>query len=423
MITRRHFCQAAGAAAIVTSRAVLAATEYDLLIRGGRVLDPGRGIDGMLDVAIRGGHIVALRAGIAASSAAELIEAGGQLVVPGLIDIHLHARDAELPPAQILASGVTTMVDAGSRGADNVDQLVGIAQAAPNRMRILLNIGRLGNNPGGRGEFLDGVEQADVAKAKAAVAKHRHWIIGMKARLSRGIAADNDMIVLRRAIEVAGAVRVPLMIHIGDTASSLPAILEVLRPGDIVTHMYAPTPNTILDSRGRVLPEVRAARRRGIRFDFSNGLNEHWDWNVAEKALAQGFAPDTIATDLTVAGRKEQVLDLPNVMSKMLVLGMPLKSVLACVTVNASKSFRELGSFGSLAVGAPADVTLLELAGGGHDFVDNYRNRRSGSQRLLTRGVVMGGKRVMVGAAVAAGVPCAPARPGCRDARAPGAPG
>ncbi len=112
------------------------------------------------------------------------------------------------------------------------------------------------------------------------------------------------------------------MIHIGDSAHPLPEILALLRPGDIVTHMYAPTPNTLLDARGRVLPEVRATRRRGIRFDFSNGLNEHWDWNVAEQAMAQGFAPDTIATDLTVAGRTEQVLDLPNVVSKMLLLGM-----------------------------------------------------------------------------------------------------
>jgi len=392
MLTRRRFFPAA--AAFISSRAAFAASEFDLLIRGGRVLDPGRKVDGMLDVAIRGSSIAAVRRGIPASSAAEVIDASGLLVVPGLIDIHLHARDAELPPSAILATGVTTMVDAGSRGADNVDQLVGIAQGAANRMRILLNIGRLGNNPGGKGEFLEGVEQADVEKARAAVAKHRRWIIGMKARLSRGIAAGNDMVVLRRAIEVAEVTRLPLMIHIGDTASSMPAILAVLRPGDIVTHMYAPTANTILDAQGRVIPEVRAARKRGIRFDFSNGLNEHWDWNVAEKALAQGFPPDTIATDLTVAGHAEQVLDLPNVMSKMMLLGMSLKDVLTCVTLNASRTFRELNPYGSLAVGSAADVTILELGSGGYEFVDNYRNRRSGAQRLLTRGVVMGGKRV-----------------------------
>jgi dihydroorotase len=392
MLSRRRFFPAA--AAFISSKAAFAASEYDLLIRGGRVLDPGRRVDGMLDIAIRGGKIVAVRKGIPASSAAEVMDAGGLLVVPGLIDIHLHARDAELPPPAILATGVTSMVDAGSRGADNIDQLVGIAQAAPNRMRIMLNIGRLGNNPGGKAEFLEDVEQADVEKAKAAVARHRPWIVGMKARLSRGIAAGNDMVVLRRAIDVAEATGLPLMIHIGDTASPLPSILAVLRPGDIVTHMYAPTPNTILDSQGKVLPEVRAARRRGIRFDFSNGLNEHWDWNVAEKALAQGFPPDTIATDLTVAGRAAQVVDLPNVMSKMLLLGMSLEAVLACVTGNAAKTFRELNPFGSLAVGAAADITLLELGGGGYEFVDNYRNMRSGAQRLLTRSVVMGGRRV-----------------------------
>jgi dihydroorotase len=394
MLNRRSFCGAAVAAAIISSRAAFAASEYDLLIRGGRVLDPGSKVDGLLDVAIRDGKIVALRAGLPASAAAEVIDATGRLVVPGLIDVHVHARDAALPPAEFLATGVTTMVDAGSRGADNIDQIVAIAQAAPNRMRLLLNIGRLGNNPSGRAEFLDGVEQADVEKAKAAVIKHRQWIIGMKARLSRGIAADHDLVVLKRAIEVADAARLPLMIHIGDTASTLPAILALLRPGDIVTHMYAPTPNTLLDARGRVLPEVRAARRRGIRFDFSNGLNEHWEWSVAEKSLAQGFAPDTIATDLTVAGRTEQVLDLPNVMSKMLLLGMPLKDVLACVTVNAAKTFRELNALGSLAVGTAADVTILELGTGGYEFIDNYKNRRNGPQRLLTRGVVMGGKSV-----------------------------
>lgn len=285
------------------------------------------------------------------------------------------------------------MVDAGSRGADNIDGIIAIAQAAPNRMRLMLNIGRLGNYPGGRAEFLDGVQTADVEKAKAAVAQHRQWIVGMKVRISRGVAAENDMIVLKRALEAAEFTKLPLMIHIGDSASTLPSILALLRPGDIITHCYAPAPNGILDAKGRVLPEVRAARKRGIRFDHSNGLNEHWDWEVAEKALAQGFAPDTIATDLTVAGRKDQVFDLPNVMSKMLLLGMSLKQVIACTTVNASKTFRELNACGSLAVGASADVTILELGNGDYDFVDNYRNRRSGKQRLFTRGVVMAGKR------------------------------
>src|SRR5579884_4199439 len=169
-MNRRRFLQNAGAfPAILVARKPVSAADYDLVIRGGRVIDPAQRIDRILDVGIRGGKIAALRANIPGSSAAESLDAAGKLVVPGLIDIHLHARDAELPPSAILALGVTSMVDGGSRGADNVEQLIEIARAAPNRMRILLNIGRLGNNPNGRGEFLDSLDPADVDKARAAV--------------------------------------------------------------------------------------------------------------------------------------------------------------------------------------------------------------------------------------------------------------
>ena len=392
---RRQFIQTAVAfPAIIAVQKSLSAADYDLVIHGGRVIDPAQRIDRTMDVAIRGGKIAALSPKIPVSPATETIDASGQLVVPGLIDIHLHARDAELPPSAIMALGVTSMLDGGSRGADNVDQLIEVARTAPNRMRILLNIGRLGNNPNGRGEFLDSIDPADVSKARAAVEKHRQWIVGMKARLSRGIAADRDLEVLRRAVQVAGPFKIPIMIHIGDTASTLAQILAVLRPGDIVSHMYAPTPHGIMDQNGKILPEVREARRRGIRFDFGNGLNEHWNWDVAQSALQQGFPPDTISTDLTIAGRTDQVIDLPNVVSKFLYMGMPLDQAIACVTSNASRSIREFNAYGSLRVGAPADVTVLELTQGAFSFVDNYKNVRMGTQRLMTRAVVMGGKKV-----------------------------
>jgi dihydroorotase len=385
---------AAGLPALIAVRQSLSAATYDLLIRGGRVIDPARGVDRIMDLAIRGGKIAALGRNIPASSAMESIDAAGRLVVPGLIDIHLHARDAELPPSAIMALGVTSMVDGGSRGADNVDQLVQVARTAPNRMRILLNIGRLGNNPSGRGEFLDSIDPADVAKARTAVEKHRDWIVGIKARLSRGIAADRDTEVLRRAVQVAAPFKIPIMIHMGDTAAPLPEILALLRPGDIVSHMYAPTPHGIMDAKGKILPEVREARRRGILFDFGNGLNEHWNWDVAQSGLQQGFPPDTISTDLTIAGRTDQVIDLPNVVSKFLWMGMPLSQAIACVTSNAARSIREFKAYGSLRVGAAADVTVLELAQGNFSFVDNYKNVRTGTQRLMTRAVVMGGKKV-----------------------------
>ena len=394
-MNRRQFVQTAAAfPAIIADRKTLSAADFDLAIRGGRVIDPAQRIDRVMDVAIRGGKIAALGQNIPASSAMESIDASGMLVVPGLIDVHLHARDAELPPSAIMALGVTSMIDAGSRGADNVDQLIEVARTAPNRMRILLNIGRLGNNPNGRGEFLDNIDQADIAKARAAVEKHRNWIVGIKARLSRGIAGDRDREVLRRAVQVAGPFKIPIMIHMGDTASPLPQILALLRPGDIVSHMYAPTPHGIMDEHGKILPEVREARRRGIRFDFGNGLNEHWNWDVAQSGLQQGFPPDTISTDLTFAGRTEQVIDLPNVVSKFLLMGMPLNQAIACVTSNAARSIREFNPYGNLRARSAADVTVLKLTQGSFSFVDNYKNMHMGTQRLVTRAVIMGGRKV-----------------------------
>jgi dihydroorotase len=263
----------------------------------------------------------------------------------------------------------------------------------------LINISRLGNNPNPdparRGEFLDGIELADVAKARSAIQQNRQWVIGMKARLSRNIAANHDLEVLRLAVEAATPSGIPIMIHIGDTASPLPEILKLLRPGDIVTHLYAPPPHGIQDDTGRILPEVRAARRRGIRFDFGNGRTEHWTWAVAQSALAQDFPPDTISTDLEVVGRTEQVFDLPTVMSKFLLLGMPLNQVIACVTSNAARTFREFRNYGSLRKGAVADVTILELTKGNFEFVDNYKGTRMGTQKLVTRGVLVAGKRVV----------------------------
>jgi dihydroorotase len=399
-MTRRTLLRtAAGFPALLTLPLSIRAAEYDFVIRNGRVIDPAQKIDRITDVAIRAGKVESIRPNIPAEAAAESFDAKGKLVVPGLIDIHLHARDATLLPTEILSTGVTSMVDGGSRGADNVEQILEIARNAPNRMRILINISRLGNNPNPdparRGEFLDGIELADVAKARSAIQQNRQWVIGMKARLSRNIAANHDLEVLRLAVEAATPSGIPIMIHIGDTASPLPEILKLLRPGDIVTHLYAPPPHGIQDDTGRILPEVRAARRRGIRFDFGNGRTEHWTWAVAQSALAQDFPPDTISTDLEVVGRTEQVFDLPTVMSKFLLLGMPLNQVIACVTSNAARTFREFRNYGSLRKGAVADVTILELTKGNFEFVDNYKGTRMGTQKLVTRGVLVAGKRVV----------------------------
>jgi dihydroorotase len=390
MMTRREFLTAAAASAAMLSRIPSAfAATYDLLIKGGHVVDPASGIDGVRDVAISGGRVAAVGADIAADSATETIDAGGKLVVPGLIDIHTHAARAKDTPSVCLADGVTCFVDAGSMGADKIDEIIANARSAPNKGRVLINVSRVGVSP--EGELMD-MNRADVALARAAIARNSDMIIGVKARLSFNVAGAGDLEALKRAQEVAGDL--PVMIHMGQTVSTMPKILALLKRGDIVTHMYSPEPNSILDGKGKVLPEVRAARKRGIWFDVGNGRVGHLWWDVAERAIKQGFLPDTISTDWTVDGRTNQVFDLPNCLSKFLMFGMSLPQVIARGTSNAAKVFQAFRDRGTLKVGAPADVAILELREGGFEFVDNYRNTRVGKQRLFPSATVLDGKRV-----------------------------
>jgi dihydroorotase len=394
MLSRRQF-NASAALLCTGARSLFAKAEYDLVIKDGRVLDASQNLDRTADVAIKDGKIVAVKPGIASSKGIGVIHAEGKLVTPGLIDIHVHVAEKEMPPAQCLSQGVTSLIDGGSRGADNVADLVRIAQAAPNHVRILLNIARSGIAlGGGPGELLD-IQNANVQAARSAAEHYRDWIVGIKARLSRSVAGDSDLEALRRARQVADPLKIPIMVHIGDTASPLPDILALLRPGDIVTHIYAPPPHGIMDDAGRVLPQVREAQRRGVLFDVGNGRTAHWTWEVAESALQQHLLPDTISSDLTAAGLTDQVFSLATVLSKFLLLGMPVEQVIACATRNAARANPALKNYGSLRVGAPADVAVFDLQQGDFEFVDNYKGMRKGTRQLVPFAVVAGGKRAL----------------------------
>ena len=394
MLTRRaflHATAATGAVALVeTSRlqGQSKAAQYDLVIRGGRVIDATRRLDALRDVAISDGKIAEVFAPGTAADAVNTFDATGKLVVPGLIDIHTHVRSKEMP-SLCLADGVTSLVDAGSKGADNVDDVVSAAKSAPNRVRILLNVAKTGNLADG--ELLD-ISRVDVAAARKAIDRHRDYIVGVKARLSRSLAGTNDLEALRRAQAIVEPSRLRVMIHIGDTASPLPAILALLKTGDIVTHVYSPPPHGIFDQSGNVLPEVLAARRRGVRFDIGNGRAGHITWDVAEQALRQKFLPDTISSDWTDAARRDQVFDFPNVLSKFLTLGMPLDQVIERATIQAAHTFPAFGDLGTLRIGAPADISILELRTGDYEFVDNANTPRKGTMKLFAHATVVGGK-------------------------------
>jgi len=392
MNRRQFFYTATGAAACVRIPGMLVATvgKYDLIIKGGRVIDPSRKLDAIRDVAIGDGRIAAIAANIPAGSA-ETIDASGKLVVPGLIDIHTHAARVKDGPALCLADGVTGWIDAGSQGADRIGETIAVAKSASQQCRVLINIGRAGILP--EGDTMD-INRADVAAAREAIGRNREMIGGVKARLSRDVAGANDFEVLRRAQEVASSFNLPVMIHMGQTVSPLAKLFPLLKRGDIVTHMFAPPPNSIIDDTGHILPEVMAARRRGVRFDLGNGRTGHLRWDMAERILKVGFLPDTFSTDWTPEARTSQVIDFPNVMSKFLMLGMPLDQVIARATVNASRVFPVFRERGTLKVGAPADVAVLELREGTFEFVDNFENKRTGRQRLFPIAAVLAGKRV-----------------------------
>jgi dihydroorotase len=389
MMNRRQLVCTATAALFSRVPPALAAN-YDLIIKGGRVIDPSVGLDAVCDIAIAGGKIAAVGVNIA-GEATETIDARGKIVAPGLIDIHSHAGRSKEGPPLCFQDGVTGWVDAGSGGADNIDQVASIARGAPQLARALVNIARIGIVTGGE---LHDITRANVALAQGAIARNRDVVIGVKARLSNNVAGANDLEALRRAQEAATPFNLPVMIHVGQNYSPMRAILSLLKRGDIVTHMYAPGMNGILDDKGNLFADVTAARRRGILFDFGNGVADHFDWDTVEKATKQGFWPDTLSTDWNVLSKTTGVVDFPNVMSKFIMFGMPISQIVACATVNAARVFPSFDDRGTLNVGAPADVTLMDLREGTFEFLDNYKGTRTGHQRLFPAGTVLGGKRV-----------------------------
>jgi dihydroorotase len=390
MMNRRHFVGATGAALFAGVTKARAAV-YDLIVKGGRVIDPSIGLDAVRDVAIAGGSIVAVDSSIA-GDATETIDARGKIVAPGLIDIHTHAGRGKEGPPMALLDGITGWVDAGSGGADNIDQIAAVARSSPQIGRVLVNISRTGVAAGGE---LHDLNLANVALTQGAIVRNRDVVIGVKARLSENVAGRNDLEALRRAQEAAAPFNLPVMIHIGQTVSPMRAILPLLKRGDVVTHMYAPAPNGILDDKGVLFPDVTAARRRGVLFDFGNGVADHFDWVTVERAVKQGFWPDTFSTDWNVMSKTTGVVDFPNVMSKFLMFGMPLNEVIARATVNAARVFASFDNRGTLNVGAPADVAIMELREGTFEFLDNYKGTRTGKQRLFPAQTVLAGKRVV----------------------------
>ena len=374
-----------------------------MLIRGGTVVDPSQGLHALRDVRLADGRVAEIGDGLAPRSGEEVVDARGRLVVPGLIDLHVHvfwggSHYGIDPDPHCLATGTTTVVDAGSAGALTFPAFRRyVIEVARTRILPFLNIGATGMLSPDVGE-LALVEFIDKAAALRAIEAHRDLIQGVKVRLSRELVAQNARLALKTALEASEAARLPIMVHVGDTPIGLPEILEELRPGDIVTHCFHGRGEGILDERGQVLGEARRAAARGVHFDVGHGRGS-FAFAVARRALAQGFRPGTISSDLHVYNVDGPVFDLATTMSKFLHLGLSLDEVVAMTTAAPAGALRGAAALGTLAPGAAADVTLLERSEGRFELEDAQGERVTAGQRLVPAGVIRNGVWVNVGPA------------------------
>lgn len=368
----------------------------DLLIKGGRVLDPAQQLDARRDVAVTRGRITRLAADLPPDSAREVLDASGHLVVPGLIDLHVHvypgvSHYGVAPDPTCLARGVTTVCDAGSAGADTFEGLRRyVIDVSETRILAFLNISAIGMVSPLDNELED-LKHASPERAIRTCERHRDVIQGVKVRLTRTMVGENGLAPLRLAKQAAEALGLPLMIHFGGTPGPLVEILQAIRPGDILTHCFHGRTHGILNPDGAVLPEVTEAARRGVRFDVGHGVGS-FSFEVARAALAQGFSPATISSDLHIYNVHGPVFDLATTMSKFLALGLPLMEVLAKTTAAPAAILGVGDRLGTLREGAVADVTVLALAEGEFPLVDSQAVQVLARHRLEPAAVVRGGR-------------------------------
>jgi dihydroorotase len=366
---------------------------YDTLITNGELVDPGASRFGRYDVAITGGRVAAVAPSIDRGLAASVIDAAGQIVTPGLIDLHTHIYwgvtywGIEADPVAA-RTGVTTWVDVGSAGAYTFPGFREYV-CPRNRARIyaFLNLSVIGL-VAHTWEFAN-LDYCDVDLSAAMIDAHRDVILGVKARIDRNTTRGTGIRPLELARELADRVRLPLMVHISSGPPDLAAILDLLRPGDILTHCFTGGDHRLIDEHRRVLPAARALRERGVILDVGHGAGS-FSYESTEAALADGLVPDVISSDIHQLSVQGPAYDLPTTLSKFLNLGMTLPQVIACATHRPAAALRR-PDLGILEPGSAADIALFRLEEGDHTFFDVQMRARTGSARLVNTLTMIGG--------------------------------
>jgi dihydroorotase len=412
--SRRKFLGLAGsvAAAAMTGRfsnpaeaAMGPNDKFDLVIKGGDVLDPSQSLRGKRDIGIRWGVVEAIETDIPATRALKTIDASGRLVTPGLIDLHAHVYpygSAIGIPADELAQFqcTTTLVSAGDAGVNNLAALRRYI-VAQSRARIYAFV-HIANN--GLSAFpvaeLYNIDNAQMEACAMALAENPDFLIGVKVRMSENIIFKHGLEPLKRGIQACELAGWParMMVHIGgvETGELMSQILDLLRPGDVLTHAYSGAPNiagafTNIVQDGKLLPAALAAKQRGVIFDVGHGGGS-FDFTVADVAIPAGCAPDTISSDIHVfSGNSPGMPYLPNVMSKFMAMGYTLEQVVTMATTAPAKIINRAPKIGTLQIGAPGDVAIMDLVEGPVSFVDTRNNKRDGKALLKPVQTVING--------------------------------
>lgn len=407
-LSRRRFLElsAVGVGTALTGSPLLGqaggANAAEMMIIGGTVIDPAVGLHARRDVVLRDGRVWAVRApDDAAASPSRILDATGLLVVPGLVDLHAHvgttATSLGLPVDTLVGrTGSTTCVSAGDVGAPDWSQYeTDVLNRLTTQVFAFVHVSNLGLLGFPEPEMLD-LGDIKVDRLAGVVREYRDRVLGIKVRESRDAVGGNGLEPLRRALAAAelagGGARV--MCHIGDAPGELSALLNLLRPGDILTHCYSGRGNNIVQD-GQLLPAAREAQRRGVRFDVGHGGGS-FDFDVAEAAIAQGLRPDTLSSDLHRASLPTPGRPfLPWIMSKFLALGFTLDEVVAMATARPAGIIDRVAGLGTLAPGSPADVTLLRRVSTPTTFVDTNGKQRTGDHHLAVAGVIRAGQVIV----------------------------
>ncbi len=375
---------------------------FDLVLKGGRVIDERTGRDDIADLGIAGGKIAAVAPNLEPGGA-RVRDVRGLIVAPGLIDIHTHvyhkATSLSVDPGLVARrSACTTLIDAGSAGAGNYDGFRDYVMAqSPYRILAFLNISFPGIFGFDKGLFIGEATLADMLPVDRCVAKieaNRDRIIGVKVRIGGAATEPLGIRALELALEAAEQVGLPLMTHIGGPPPSYAEVVSMLRPGDILTHCYRPAPNSALGEDGRILPEIRAARERGVLFDVAHGMGA-FGYESVEGALADGFLPDLISSDVHVVSVEGPGFDLLHTMSKLLNCGVPLGEIIGMSTSRPALAVRR-PDLGHLGVGAVADITVLREMETDYVFSDVVGATRQGGTMLQPIACYLAGREMEV---------------------------